>query len=338
MGRLRMLLVHFIPDRRLRPVLAGFCIGLIGLVIPYAMSIGYGTVGNMLLEKVDPVLLGVGFPLGVFLAIVLFGKLLATALSFAAGFPGGLLGPALFLGAVVGALFGDIVHSIAPSFTESYGAYALVACGALTAAALQAPITIMLMVFELSADYRIMLPLMAACIVATLVKRSFGHQSVFTEALEERGIEMGGGLEKSWMRSVKVSRIQWRPIPSIPEHTPLVDLKRIYVDSGKGCVQVVDDKDEMLGLITFTDLQPWLLDATMDHVAIASEICNRKVLSISEDDSLLDAIATFDREVFEQLPVTATDNPKRVLGILSRHSVFSTYHQLIVKHGEHGEA
>ncbi|MDQ6966115.1 MAG: chloride channel protein, partial [Mariprofundaceae bacterium] len=313
------------------------CIGLIGLAIPYTMSIGYGTVGSLLLERINPELFGIGFPLGVFLAIVLIGKLLATALSFAAGFPGGLLGPALFLGAVVGALFGSVVHDIAPSFTESYGAYALVACGALTAAALQAPITIILMVFELSADYRIMLPLMAACIVATLVNRAFGHQSVFTEALEERGIEMGGGLEKSWMRSVKVSRIQWRPIPSIPEYTHLVDLKRIYVDSGKGCVQVVNDQNEMLGLITFTDLQPWLLDASMDHIAVASEICNRTVLTISEEDSLLDAIATFDREVFEQLPVTAADNPKRVLGILSRHSVFSAYHQMIVKHGDQGE-
>lgn len=337
MGRLRVLLVHCIPDRRLRPVLAGFCIGLIGLAIPYAMSIGYGTVGSILLERINPELFGIGFPLGVFLGIVLIGKLLATALSFAAGFPGGLLGPALFLGAVVGALFGSVVHGLAPSFTESYGAYALVACGALTAAALQAPITIILMVFELSADYRIMLPLMAACIVATLVKRSFGHQSVFTEALEERGIEMGGGLEKSWMRSVKVSRIQWRSIPAIPEHTRLIDLKRIYVDSGKGCVQVVNDQDEMLGLITFTDLQPWLLDASMDHIAVAAEICNRKVLTISEDDSLLDAIATFDREVFEQLPVTAAGNPGRVLGILSRQSVFSAYHQLIVKHGDQGE-
>lgn len=337
MGRLRMLLVHFIPDRRLRPVLAGFCIGLLGLAIPYAMSIGYGTVGNILLERIDPVLFGIAFPLGAFLAIVLVGKLLATALSFAAGFPGGLLGPTLFLGAVVGALFGSVVHDFAPSFTESYGAYALVACGALTAAALQAPITIILMVFELSADYRIMLPLMAACIVATLVKRSFGHQSVFTEALEERGIEMDGGLEKSWMRSVKVSRIQWRPIPSVPEHTHLIDLKRIYVDSGKGCVQVVDNKNEMLGLITFTDLQPWLLDASMDHIAVASEICNRKVMCISEDDSLLDAIATFDREVFEQLPVTAAGNPRLVLGVLSRQAVFAAYHKLIVKHGEHGE-
>jgi len=337
MGRLRMILVRIVPDRRFRPMLAGFLIGLIGLAVPYVMSIGYGTVGNILLERVDPVLFGVGFPLGAFLAIVLVGKLLATALSFSAGFPGGLLGPAIFLGAVVGALFGDIVHSFAPSFTESYGAYALVACGALTAAALQAPITIMLMVFELSADYRIMLPLMAACIVATLIKRAFGHESVFTEALEERGIETGWGLEQSWMRAVKVSRIQWRPIPSIPAHTKLVDLKRIYVDSGKGCVQVVDPQDEMIGLITFTDLQPWLLDASMDHAVVAAEVCNHNVHTISENDSLLNAIATFDREVFEQLPVTDADNPRLVLGVLSRQAVFAAYHKLIVKHGEQGE-
>lgn len=337
MGRLRMILVHYIPDRRLRPVLAGFCIGLLGLAIPYAMSIGYGTLGNILLERIDPVLFGIAFPLGAFLAIVLVGKLMATALSFAAGFPGGLLGPALFLGAVVGALFGDIVHGIAPSFTESYGAYALVACGALTAAALQAPITIMLMVFELSADYRIMLPLMAACIVATLVKRAFGSQSVFTEVLAERGIETGGGLEKSWMRSVRISRIQWRPIPSVPENTRLEDLKRTYVDSGKGCVQVVNEQGEMQGLITFTDLQPWLLDASMDHAVVAAEVCNRDVMTISEGDSLLDAIATFDREVFEQLPVTAADNPRQVLGVLSRQAVFAAYHKLIVKHGDQGE-
>ncbi len=334
MGRIRTLLVRFIPNRRLQPVLAGFCIGLLGLLIPEIMSIGYGTVGHILLETVQPQLFGITFPLGLFLAVLLAAKLLATAISFASGFPGGLLGPALFIGAVVGALFGSIVHGIFPTFTEGYGAYALVACGALTAAALQAPITIMLMVFELSADYHIMLPLMAACIVATLVKRAFGHVSVFTEALAERGIETRWGLEQSWMRAVKISRINWRPIPSIRENTSLAELKRIYVDTGKGCVQVVDDADNMVGIITFTDLQPWLLESSMDNVVVAAEVANSNVRTISESDNLLDAIATFDREVYEQLPVTAAGNPRKVLGILSRQAVFSTYHKLIVQHGE----
>jgi len=334
MAPTRAAFARFIPDRRFRPAAAGLLLGLMGLAVPQIMSIGYGTVETILLDHVDPRLLGTVLPLSAFLAIVLLGKLVATVISFASGFPGGLLGPSLFLGATAGALCGGVVHSISPALTESTGAYALVACGALTAAALQAPITIMLMVFELSADYHIMLPLMTACIVATLVKRTFGRESVFTEALEERGIETSWGLEQSWMRSVKVTRIPWKAVPIVPQHTPLAELKRIYVDSGKGCVIVVDEHEEMIGVITFTDLQPWLLDPSMDHVAVAAEVANRKVRTISEADSLLSAIRMFDREIFEQIPVTARDNPRKVLGVLSRNAVFSTYHKLIIKHGE----
>jgi len=337
MAPARTLFARFVPDRRFRPAVAGFIIGLMGLALPEIMSIGYGTVESMLLERIHPDIMGVVLPVSVFLGIVLLGKLAATIISFSSGFPGGLLGPALFLGAAAGGLFGGVIHDISPAFTESYGAYALVACGALTAAALQAPITIMLMVFELSADYHIMLPLMAACIVATLVKRVFGRESVFTEALEERGIDTGWGLEQSWMRAVKVTRIPWRPIPSVSGHTRLEELKRIYVDSGKGCVTVVDGEDEMIGIISFADLQPWLLDSSMDQVAVASEVANRKVRTISENDSLLDAIRMFDQVVFEQIPVTAKDNGRKVLGVLSRNAVFSTYHKLIVKHGEQAQ-
>jgi len=204
-----------LPNPYLRPMLVGLTLGLMGLVLPQIMSIGYGTVEDMMLERIQPELLGMAVPLAGFLALVLVGKLIATVLSASGGFPGGLFGPALFMGATVGALFGDIAHAISPAYSESYGAYALVACGALTAAALQAPLTVMLIVFEMTANYQIMLPLMAACSVATLVTRTFGRASVFTEALEERGIESHWGLEQSWMRSVPVSRIPWRSVPSV---------------------------------------------------------------------------------------------------------------------------
>jgi CIC family chloride channel protein len=304
------------------------------LAVPQIMSIGYGIVGDMLLERIQPELLGIVLPLAAFLAIILIGKLIATILSAAGGFPGGLLGPALFMGATVGALFGDIAHQFSPAYSESYGAYALVACGALTAAALQAPITVMLMVFEMTADYHIMLPLMAACSVATLIKRGFGRASVFTEVLEERGIEAHWGLEQSWMRAVPVSRIPWRSIPAVSEHARLEELKETYISSGKGCVQVVDDEGLMVGIVTFADLQQWLLDPTLDQVVVASEVANRNVRVISEASSLLEAIRVLDREEFEQMPVVARDNPRKMLGILSRNAVFSTYHKLIVKHGE----
>lgn len=338
MAPTRAFLSRLVPDRRARPAVVGFFIGLMALALPQVMSIGYGFVEDMLLERINPEILGVAIPLAGFLAIVLLGKLIATVLSAAGGFPGGLFGPALFMGATVGALFGDIAHSISPAYSESYGAYALVACGALTAAALQAPLTIMLIVFEMTADYHIMLPLMAACSVATLVTRTFGRASVFTEALEERGIETSWGLEQSWMRSVPISQIPWRTIPKVSEYARLKELKQVYTASGKGCVQVVDDEGLMIGIVTFADLQQWLIDPTLDQIIVASEVVNPNVQVLAESDSLLEAIRILDREEFEQMPIVADDNPRRVLGMVSRNAIFSTYHQMIVKHGEGDKA
>ncbi len=327
-----------IPDRRLRPAAVGFVVGLIGMVLPQVMSIGYGIVEDMMLERIQPQVLDMMLPMALFLALILVGKFLATLLCSAGGFPGGLFGPVMFLGAVVGAFFGDIAHAISPAYSESYGAYALVACGALTAAALQAPLTVMLIVFEMTGDYHIMLPLMVACSVATLVTRGFGRTSVFTEALEERGIDAQWGLEQAWMRAVSIRNIPWRSIPAVPAQARLKELKATYTASGKGCVQVVDDEGMMIGIVTFADLQEYLIDPALDQIVVASEVANRRVRTIAETDNLLTAIHIFDREEFEQMPVVASDNPRKVLGMLSRNAVFSTYHKLIVKHGEAARA
>ncbi|MDQ6956807.1 MAG: chloride channel protein [Mariprofundaceae bacterium] len=330
----RYLFEKHITNPVFRPAVAGFILGCCALVVPEVMSIGYGTVESILLESFSPVIQGVVLPALLFLGVLLVFKAAVSVVCSGAGFGGGMIGPSLFIGVVAGAFFGLIVHSIFPGMSESYGAYALVACAAMMAAMLQAPMSSILMVFELSGNYQVMIPLMAACVIAALVKRAFGEGSAVTEALEERGIETGWGLERSWMRSVPVSRIPWKAVPKISEHARLAELKAVYVKSGKGCVQVVDDDDLMVGIITFADLQEWLLDSTLDQVVVASEIANRKVLTISENDNLLNAVTLLDRVEFEQMPVVAADNPRKVLGILSRNAVFSKYHKLIVKHGE----
>jgi len=317
-----------------RPAVAGFILGCVALLLPEIMSIGYGTVNSILLEQILSDSLGWEIPLILFLGILLVAKVVTSLICSAGGFGGGMIGPSLFIGATAGALFGYIAHGIFPEYSETFGAYALVGCGALLAATVQAPMSTILMIFELSGDYHIMVPLMAACVVAALVKRAFGSESVITESLEAKGIETGWGLERSWMRAVPIKRIPWRSVPTVSEHAPLEELKRIYISSGKGCVQVADDDGLMVGLVTFEDLKEWLLDPTLDHVVVASEVANRNVRTVSEKGSLLDAVNVFDREEFEQMPVVAADEPRRVLGILSRNAVFSTYHKLIVKHGE----
>ena len=318
-----------------RPAVAGLLLGMCALLVPEIMSIGYGTVDSMLLESIEGNILGTGLPLALFLVILLLMKILTSVICSGGGFGGGMIGPSLFIGATAGALYGGIVHDFFPAWSESYGAYALVACGAMLAATVQAPMSSILMIFELSNDYHIMVPLMTACVVAALVKRSFGSESVITEGLQEKGVDTGWSLERSWMRAVPISRLPWRSIPSVYTSSKLEELKRVYISSGKGCVIVTDHEGDMVGMVTFADLKSWLLDSSLDQVVVAEEVANKDVQTLSESDSLLDAIDILDSEAFEQMPVTAKDNPKKVLGIVSRNAVFSTYHKLIVKHGEH---
>jgi CIC family chloride channel protein len=324
----------YISIPELRPAMAGFLLGLGALMIPEIMSIGYGTVDSILLQNVETNILGSTLPLALFLGILLVMKMLVSIICSGGKFGGGMIGPSVFIGATAGALYGGIIHGMFPSWTESYGAYALVACGAMVAATIQAPMSSILMIFELSGDYHIMVPLMTACVVSALTKRSFGSESILTEVLEEKGVDAEWSLERSWMRAVPVSRLPWRSVPSVHASDKLEDLKRVYISSGKGCVIVADDDGDMVGMVTFADLQPWLLDSSLDQVVVAEEVSNTNVTTVSENDSLLDAIDILDKAGFEQMPVTAKDNPKKVLGIVSRNAVFSTYHKLIVKHGE----
>jgi len=330
----RRIFGRHVSNPMFHPAAAGLVLGCVALFLPEIMSIGYGTVDSILLEQILVDSLGWVMPITAFLAVLLVAKVLTSVMCSAGGFGGGMIGPSLFIGATAGALLGYIGHSFFPEYSETFGAYALVGCGAMLAATTQAPMSTILMIFELSGDYHIMVPLMAACVVAALVKRAFGPESVITESLEAKGIETGWGLERSWMRAVPVKRIPWRAVPSVSEHARLVELKQVYVASGKGCVQVVDDDGLMVGIVTFEDLKEWLLDPTLDQVVLAVEVANKKVRCISESDSLLDAIRVLDKETFEQMPVVSAREPRKVLGILARNAVFSTYHKMIVKHGE----
>ncbi len=327
-------LSRLFPDPRLRGLMGGLVIGLVGLAVPQVLSIGYGVVEDIMLERVDPAAFGTALPLAVFLGVLFLAKLFAVLVSTGAGLPGGLLGPALFLGSLIGALVGMGAHALAPFWTESYGAYALVGAAALTAAALQAPISTMLIAFEMTADYHIMLPVMVASIVATLVARGFTQLSLFTEPVAARGIEPELGAERAWLRSVSIARIPWRKAPQVREDATLAEVKEAYVRAGVGIVIVVDREGHMVGIVTFADLQDHLLDPSRDMELTAREVCNTRVRTIREDGTLLEAVRIFDREGFEQMPVVAKNDPRRVLGVLSRHAVFATYNRLIVLHGE----
>jgi CIC family chloride channel protein len=175
--------IHGVPSWVL-PALGGISFGLIGFYIPETLGRG-----NQVIEQVlNGELNAAGF-----LALLCFLKIITTSLTLGSGGSGGVLFPSMFIGACLGGSFGSVFHSLVPALTAGSGAYAIVGMGALFAAANHAPVTAILMLFEMTKNYSIIMPLMLACVVAALLARSLEAESINTIKLVKRGVIISKG-------------------------------------------------------------------------------------------------------------------------------------------------
>ncbi|HEY2764452.1 MAG TPA: nitroreductase family deazaflavin-dependent oxidoreductase [Pseudonocardiaceae bacterium] len=170
----------------LRPGIGGLLLGTLLLVLPELYGVGY------------PVLRGAveGRYLLGFLLILLVGKLIATSLTIGIGGSGGVFAPSLFLGAMAGTAFGVVVHHLLPSATTSPAAYGVIGMGAAFAGAARAPITAIVVLFELTGQYSLILPLMTAVVIATLVSQALSRDTIYTGKLRRRGIDLDAPREQ----------------------------------------------------------------------------------------------------------------------------------------------
>jgi CIC family chloride channel protein len=164
----------------LKAGLGGLCVGLIGMSLPEVFGVGYDTISQALRGQIPVLLLGV----------LLVAKLAATAITLGSGGSGGIFAPSLFLGAATGGFLGAFIHQLFPDATATSGAYALVAMGAVVAAATHAPITAIIMIFEMTQTIEIIPPLMAACVISTLVTTFLSRDSIYTQKLRSRGVDL----------------------------------------------------------------------------------------------------------------------------------------------------
>ncbi|MFN2166373.1 MAG: chloride channel protein, partial [Anaerolineae bacterium] len=171
------------PDY-LKPAIGGLLTGIVGLWFPQVLGAG--------LEFIGESISGGEVAVGLLLALAAM-KILATSFTLGSGNSGGVFAPALFIGAMLGGAFGQGAHSLLPGLTAEPGAYALVGMAALFAAAAHAPITAILIVFEMSGDYRLILPLMFATVISTLLSEYLHPDSIYTLKLTRRGIRLERG-------------------------------------------------------------------------------------------------------------------------------------------------
>ncbi len=304
----------------LKPAIGGLLIGCLAIFLPQIMGNGY--------EAMDMALNGQMVWYITF--ILIFMKIIATSITLGSGGSGGVFAPSLFIGAMLGGTFGSLVHFIFPDITATKGAYALVGMGSVIAAAAHAPMTNILILFELTNDYKIILPIMASCIIATSVVRYLSKDSIYTLKLRRRGINIQQGREVSIMGSIKVGDVMDRKVETILETTPFKRILAIFSKSTNSYFPVVNSKHKMVAILSFSDIREVMFEEGLKDLVVAKDLAATDVISLSPKDNLNKALEKFVAIDVAQLPVVDSKNQDRVIGMLSRGDLISAYNKKVL--------
>lgn len=312
-----------LPEQ-IRPALGGLLVGSLGIFWPHVLGVGYESINLALDGQMVWGLMG---------ALIII-KMLATSLTIGSGHSGGIFTPCLFMGAMTGGLFGYYVHSLFPAYTASSGAYALVAMGAMVAATTQAPITAIIIVFELTRSYTIILPLMTACIVANIVSVSLSRESIYTLKLARRGLSIVAGREVSVMKALRVNEVMTDRMRTFYEGTPLSTLLDEALSSPYSYFPVVDGNGHMTGIFSLQDLRMVLMEdmATLGPLVVARDIATTDgLITVTPEDDLDLVFQKFGQKNIEEIPVVSPEEPSRVIAMVRRKDVIEAYNKEILR-------
>jgi CIC family chloride channel protein len=304
-----------------KPALGGLAIGTLSLFFPQILGVGYEAITVALLGTMPWLLL----------LILVFAKIAATSLTIGSGGSGGIFAPSLFIGAMMGGIYGHVVHGLFPSVTASSGAYSLVGMGAIVAGTTHAPITSILILFELTDDYRIILPLMMTCIISAVTASQLKRESIYTMKLIRRGIDVRAGREVSILKSLLVRDFMVRDVAIVSEMMPLGSLLRLIKESTSSYFPVVNSKEELVGIMSLRDIRPVLLEESLMGLVIARDMMTEDVITLTPDENLFDAMGKFGIKDIGQLPVVDRKDPKKVVGMLKRTDVIVAYNNAVVR-------
>lgn len=307
-----------------KPAIGGCILGFLLLQWPHVFGIGYGTINLALQNHLAPSLL----------LTLIFIKILATSITLGSGESGGIFAPSLFIGAMTGGSLGWLFQHLFPGMTAGPGAYALVSMGALVACTTHAPITAIVIIFELTGTYEVILPLMISCIVSTIITSTLKKDSIYTMKLSRRGVEIPRGLEQRLMHNVKVQSVMKKRVVTIGEHTGLSEVTRLLSNEDASCLLVVGEEDQLTGIISFRDIRPFLLGENLLEQRVAGDVASRDLVTIHPSESIQKALHRMAHKEVSQLPVIAEDGSGQVLGIITEKGAVAAYDRRVLEREE----
>ncbi|RKH09618.1 CBS domain-containing protein [Corallococcus sp. CA053C] len=287
------------------PLVAMTLVGATALAGPYLMGNGYDSV-NMALHGTLPLAM---------LLILPVAKLAVTSLCAGSGVPGGLFTPSLFFGALLGGAFGMVVEQVLPGGAPS-GAYALLGMGAVLAGTTHASVSAVLMIFEMTGDYDLILPLMLAAVVAAVVSRHLEPESLYTSVLVRRDVRVPASVPH-WLREEGVRSLLSPATQRVPPSAPFDEVVVLLLEQPPGAdLYVTDTEGRLLGVITLDALKGHLPDHSLLQATVAADVMDTGVQPITPDLSLAEVASRFGHTLLERLPVV--DHGRRLLGSLSK--------------------
>lgn len=261
-----------------------------------------------------------------FLLLLMVGKLAATSVTLGSGGSGGVFAPSLYVGATVGGAFGLLLQHSGWFGDLSPGAYALVGMAAVVAATIRAPLTASLILFELTRDYRVILPIMISGVVALAISQHFEPSSIYTLKLLRRGIRFGMGAELRILRQISVADLPRTEAVMVRPDEPVDELVRHGRERQAADFVVVDGEGGFLGMVTQEDLRVALLESEAVPLLVVSELMRDDVPLVRLDETLDAVLDKFAGGFGSCLPVLGADRSNEVVGLISRHAVMSRYH------------
>jgi chloride channel protein, CIC family len=276
----------------LRPAAGGVLLGAVLLALPQMYGVGYPVLGNVVSGR---------YALG-FLLLLLAGKILATSLTIGIGGSGGVFAPSLFIGAMLGESFGLVLHSVDPNLAPTPGAYALVGMGAVFAGAARTPLTAVIIMFELTGEYRIILPLMLAIALSVGVSKLISKDTIYTRKLLRRGIDLhapGRALARLTVAAAA------GPLPAaLAPDDDLAQMARRFTNTADAALPVIDDERELRGVVLAVEVERALQDEF--HGVVASDLA-QTVPVLQPDQGWESALAELTRHGGAGLPAADPD-------------------------------
>ena len=305
----------------LKPVIGGVILGISGLFVPQILGVGYGAIDLALAQQISWWLM----------LLLVAAKLLATSITIGSGGSGGIFAPSLYVGVMAGGFFGMIVQILFPNVTASPGAYSIVGMGALVSATTHGPLAAILILFEMTGDYEIILPLMFSCIIATIASRQLLKESIYTLKLARRGIDIREGKEVNILKSMRVKEVMNPKVETVSEEWSLERMSDKISKSKYNSFPVLNSEKKLSGILSFNDYSEAIFDEDLKFIVVAKDLASSDVVTITSNDNLYTALEKISRNDFSTLPVVSPDDPAQLIGIITRRDVIGAYEKAVLK-------